>query len=108
MGLGFTVHHSKPQGFLGQSAYLRQKEDMKTRGGLPNRLVQVLVLDPVPLMYHGEGTPTTPTTTLTPSDYIPSLLYDHSIDPHPPDCIIRPFIKLIDLPTSFPLSIPIR
>ena len=66
MGLGFTVHHSKPQGFLGQSAYLRQKEDMKTRGGLPNRLVQVLVLDPVPLMYHGEGTPTTPTTTLTP------------------------------------------
>jgi glycine cleavage system aminomethyltransferase T len=27
---------------------------MKSKGGLRNRLVQVLVKDPVPLMYHGE------------------------------------------------------
>jgi glycine cleavage system aminomethyltransferase T len=33
---------------------LKQKEEMKTAGGLKNRLVQVLVGNPEPLMYHGE------------------------------------------------------
>jgi glycine cleavage system aminomethyltransferase T len=27
---------------------------MRSQGGLRNRLVQVLVTDPIPLMYHGE------------------------------------------------------
>ena len=55
MGLGFTAHLDKPAGFMGDTCYLRQKERMKIEGGLGNRLVSVVVLDPVPLMYHGEG-----------------------------------------------------
>lgn len=33
---------------------LKQKAEMKANNGLKSRLVQVLVADPIPLMYHGE------------------------------------------------------
>jgi 4-methylaminobutanoate oxidase (formaldehyde-forming) len=49
-GLGFTVALNKPGGFIGRDAVLAQK----ARGPLTRRLVQVLVTDPEPLMFHAE------------------------------------------------------
>jgi glycine cleavage system aminomethyltransferase T/glycine/D-amino acid oxidase-like deaminating enzyme len=50
VGLGFAVDLSKPQGFLGKEAVLAEKA-----AGLPKkRLVQVLVKDPEPLLFHAE------------------------------------------------------
>jgi 4-methylaminobutanoate oxidase (formaldehyde-forming) len=49
-GLGFAVDLAKPGGFLGKDAVLAQK----ARGPLPRRLVQVLLRDPEPLMFHAE------------------------------------------------------
>jgi heterotetrameric sarcosine oxidase gamma subunit len=49
-GLGFAVALDKPGGFIGRDAVLAQKE----RGPLRRRLVQVLVTDPGPLMFHAE------------------------------------------------------
>jgi len=49
-GLGFAVALDKPGGFIGRDAVLAHK-----KLGLPNRrLVQVLVTDPEPLMFHAE------------------------------------------------------
>ncbi len=48
-GLGFAVAWNKPGGFLGREAALAQKGTP-----LKKRLVQVLVLDPEPLMFHAE------------------------------------------------------
>jgi 4-methylaminobutanoate oxidase (formaldehyde-forming) len=49
-GLGFAAALDKPGGFVGRDAVLAQKE----RGPLRRRLVQVLVTDPEPLMFHAE------------------------------------------------------
>ncbi len=49
-GLGFAVALGKPGGFIGRDAVLAQKE----RGPLRRRLVQVLLSDPEPLLYHAE------------------------------------------------------
>jgi len=49
-GLGFAVALDKPGGFIGREAVLAQKE----RGPLRRRLVQVLITDPDPLMFHAE------------------------------------------------------
>jgi heterotetrameric sarcosine oxidase gamma subunit len=49
-GLGFAVALDKPGGFTGRGAVLAQKE----RGPLRRRLVQVLITDPEPLMFHAE------------------------------------------------------
>jgi 4-methylaminobutanoate oxidase (formaldehyde-forming) len=49
-GLGFAAALDKPGGFIGRDAVLTQKE----RGPLRRRLVQVLVTDPEPLMFHAE------------------------------------------------------
>ncbi|MDH4181832.1 MAG: FAD-dependent oxidoreductase, partial [Betaproteobacteria bacterium] len=49
-GLGFAVALDKPGGFIGRDAVLAQK----AAGPLRKRLVQVLVRDPEPLMYHAE------------------------------------------------------
>jgi glycine cleavage system aminomethyltransferase T len=49
-GLGFAVALDKPGGFLGRDAVLAQK----AAGPLRKRLVQVLVTDPEPLMFHAE------------------------------------------------------
>ena len=49
-GLGFAVALDKPGGFIGRDAVLARK----ARGPLTRRLVQVLVTDPEPLMFHAE------------------------------------------------------
>ena len=49
-GLGFAVALDKPGGFLGREAVVAQK----SAGPLMKRLVQVLVKDPEPLMFHAE------------------------------------------------------
>ncbi|MEJ7596763.1 MAG: FAD-dependent oxidoreductase [Kofleriaceae bacterium] len=49
-GLGFAVDLKKPRPFIGRDAVLAQK----AAGPLPQRLVQILVKDPEPLMFHAE------------------------------------------------------
>jgi 4-methylaminobutanoate oxidase (formaldehyde-forming) len=49
-GLGFAVDLAKPGGFLGREAVLAQQ----AAGPLSRRLVQVLVTDPEPMMFHAE------------------------------------------------------
>jgi 4-methylaminobutanoate oxidase (formaldehyde-forming) len=49
-GLGFAVALGKPGGFIGREAVLAKK----AAGPLTRRLVQVLVTDPEPLMFHAE------------------------------------------------------
>jgi 4-methylaminobutanoate oxidase (formaldehyde-forming) len=49
-GLGFVVALDKPGGFLGRDAVLAQR----AAGPLTRRLMQVLVTDPAPLMFHAE------------------------------------------------------
>ena len=49
-GLGFALDLKKPGGFIGKDAVLARK----AKGPLRRRLVQVLVQDPEPLMYHVE------------------------------------------------------
>jgi glycine cleavage system aminomethyltransferase T len=49
-GLGFAVALDKPGGFIGRDAVLARK----AAGPLDRRLVQVLVNDPEPLMFHAE------------------------------------------------------
>jgi glycine cleavage system aminomethyltransferase T len=50
VGLGFAVDLTKPGGFIGREALLRQKEE----GILKSRLVQFMLEDPEPLLYGGE------------------------------------------------------
>ncbi len=50
VGLGFAVDLNKPDGFIGKDALLARK----ARGPLKRRLVQVLLKDPAPLMFHAE------------------------------------------------------
>jgi glycine cleavage system aminomethyltransferase T len=49
-GLGFAVSMKKPGGFLGKEAVVAKKAE----GPLRRRLLQVLVKDPKPLMFHAE------------------------------------------------------
>ncbi len=49
-GLGFALDLAKPGGFIGKEALLARK----AAGPLARRLVQVLVTDPEPLMFHAE------------------------------------------------------
>jgi 4-methylaminobutanoate oxidase (formaldehyde-forming) len=49
-GLGFAVDLKKPGGFTGKEAVLAKKAE----GPLQRRLVQILVKDPEPLMFHAE------------------------------------------------------
>jgi glycine cleavage system aminomethyltransferase T/glycine/D-amino acid oxidase-like deaminating enzyme len=50
VGLGFALDLGKPGGFIGKEAVLAQK----AKGPLTRRLVQVLLKDPEPLMFHAE------------------------------------------------------
>lgn len=50
VGLGFAVRLNKPGGFIGREAVLAQKQ----AGPLTKQLVQILVEDPEPLMFHAE------------------------------------------------------
>ncbi|MGZ4702880.1 MAG: aminomethyltransferase family protein, partial [Ilumatobacteraceae bacterium] len=49
-GLGFAVALDKPGGFIGRDAVVANR----AAGPLTRRLVQVVVDDPTPLMFHGE------------------------------------------------------
>ena len=49
-GLGFALDLDKPGGFIGREAVLARK----AKGPLTRRLVQVLLKDPEPLMFHAE------------------------------------------------------
>lgn len=49
-GLGFAVDLKKPGGFIGKEAVLAQK----AAGPLKKRLVQILVADPEPMLFHAE------------------------------------------------------
>jgi len=48
-GLGFTVAWDKPGGFIGRDALAAQRD-----AGVGKRLVQFLLKDPEPLLYHNE------------------------------------------------------
>ncbi|MDH3532814.1 MAG: FAD-dependent oxidoreductase [Gammaproteobacteria bacterium] len=48
-GLGFAVKFDKPGGFIGRNALLRQREN-----GLRRQLLQFLLRNPEPLLYHNE------------------------------------------------------
>lgn len=54
VGLGFTADFEKEGGFVGKEAVMKQNAQLKAQKGLANRLVSVLVKDPLPMMYHGE------------------------------------------------------
>jgi 4-methylaminobutanoate oxidase (formaldehyde-forming) len=49
-GLGFAVDLKKPGGFLGKEAVVAKK----AKGPLTRKLLQVLVKDPEPMMFHAE------------------------------------------------------
>ena len=49
-GVGFTCAWNKPGGFIGRDPLLAQRQ----RGAPPRRLVQFLLTDPEPLLYHHE------------------------------------------------------
>ncbi|MGE5186278.1 MAG: GcvT family protein [Acidobacteriota bacterium] len=49
-GLGFAADLKKPGGFLGKDAVLAQK----AAGPLKKRLLQILVTDPEPMLFHAE------------------------------------------------------
>jgi 4-methylaminobutanoate oxidase (formaldehyde-forming) len=49
-GLGFAVDMKKPGGFVGKEAVVAKKE----QGPLRRRILQVLVKDPDPMMFHAE------------------------------------------------------
>ena len=49
-GLGFAVDLKKPGGFLGRDAVVAKKAE----GPLTRRIVQILVKDPKPLLFHAE------------------------------------------------------
>ncbi len=49
VGLGFAVDLKKPGGFIGREAVLAKRD-----AGITRKLVQVLVTDPEPLMFHAE------------------------------------------------------
>jgi heterotetrameric sarcosine oxidase gamma subunit len=70
-GLGFAVALDKPGGFIGRDAVLAQK----ARGPLTRRLVQVLVTDPEPLMFHAEVV----RRNAVPAGYIRSASYGFTL-----------------------------
>lgn len=69
-GLGFAVKFGKPGGFIGRDALKRQKE-----AGLNKRLVQFLLGDPDPMLYHNE--PIWRDGKL--AGYVRSAMYGHTL-----------------------------
>ena len=51
VGLSFAMDLKKPDGFIGKEAVVKRK---KAAGPLKRRLVQVLLKDPEPMLYHAE------------------------------------------------------
>ena len=52
-GLGFAVDWTKPA-FVGREALLARKEAHAAAGGMGQRIVQVRLVDPEPLLFHAE------------------------------------------------------
>jgi len=52
VGLGFALALDKP--FVGRDAVLARKEANAAAGGMAQRLVQIRLLDPAPLLFHAE------------------------------------------------------
>ncbi len=71
VGLGFAVDLKKPGGFLGRDAVLTRK----AAGPLKRRLVQVLVTDPRPLLFHAEVVH----RDGKPAGYIRAASYGHTL-----------------------------
>jgi 4-methylaminobutanoate oxidase (formaldehyde-forming) len=71
VGLGFAIDLKKPGGFIGKEAVLGQK----SRGPLTRRLVQVLVKDPEPLMFHAEVV----LRDRVPVGYVRAASYGHTL-----------------------------
>lgn len=53
-GLGFALALDKPGGFIGRDPVLARKAANAAAGGMGQRLVQVRVLEPEPLLFHAE------------------------------------------------------
>jgi 4-methylaminobutanoate oxidase (formaldehyde-forming) len=70
-GLGFAVDLKKPGGFLGKDAVVAQK----AAGPLGKRLVQVLIRDPEPLLFHAEVV----RCDDRPAGYIRAASYGHTL-----------------------------
>jgi 4-methylaminobutanoate oxidase (formaldehyde-forming) len=70
-GLGFVVALDKPGGFLGRDAVLAQK----AAGPPTRRLMQVLVTDPAPMMFHAEVV----RRNGTPVGYVRAASYGHTL-----------------------------
>jgi len=70
-GLGFALDFTKPGGFIGRDAVLA----MKAAGPLRRRLLQVLVLDPEPLMFHAEVV----CRDGRPAGYVRAASYGHTL-----------------------------
>lgn len=70
-GLGFAVDLKKPGGFIGRDAVLAQK----AAGPLKKRLVQVLLSDPEPLLFHAEIV----LRNRRPIGYIRAASYGHTL-----------------------------
>ncbi len=70
-GLGFAVDLKKPGGFLGKDAVVAQK----ALGPLRKRLVQVLVTDPEPMLFHAEVV----RVNDRPCGYVRAASYGHTL-----------------------------
>jgi len=70
-GLGFAVDLDKPDGFIGRDAVLAEK----AAGPPTRRLVQMLVQDPAPLMFHAEAVH----RDGVPVGYVRSASYGHTL-----------------------------
>ena len=71
VGLGFAVDLEKQGGFLGKDAVLAQK----ARGPLGKRLVQILIRDPEPLLFHAEVV----RVNDRPCGYVRAASYGHTL-----------------------------
>ena len=70
-GLGFAVSLKKPGGFIGRDAVVAQK----AAGPLKKRLVQILLEDPEPMMFHAEFVK----RNGEPISYIRAASYGHTL-----------------------------
>ena len=71
VGLGFAVDLKKSERFLGKDALLKRKES----GPLKRRLVQVLIKDPMPMLFHAEVV----FRNSKPVGYIRAASYGHTL-----------------------------
>ncbi|MBS1122348.1 MAG: Sarcosine dehydrogenase [Deltaproteobacteria bacterium] len=88
-GLGFAVDLEKPGGFLGKQAVVAEK----AAGPLRQRLLQILVTDPEPMMFHAEVV----RRNGTPVGYLRAASYGHTLGG-------AVGLAMIDAPSGGPLD----